>query len=156
MLGTKTHHFLWRDFYQEALRISKTTVPPPPPPSPNSLQGRVHRPKLPSSSTISQLVYLQETGAILRNPKWQVLCHRSKRTEVAGWCGCIKLGGISPGTREEVTQATSQSSALLYPGGLFKPSLHPGLTHWLPSPPARSCCSLNCSAELVDRLLVSR
>lgn len=87
--------------------------------SPESLQDRVHRLELSSPSTSSQLVYLQGARAVLRSQKWQVLCYGSIKENTGARMGsCIYPGWVSPATREEVTKAGSQSSALSHTGGL--------------------------------------
>lgn len=81
--------------------------------SPESLQDRVHRLELSSPSTSCWLVYLQEARAVVRSQQRWVLCHGSKRTQVAGWVAVCSLVG-SPATREEVTKAGSPTSVQFY------------------------------------------
>lgn len=115
--------------------------------APKSLQDRVHRLELSSSSTSCRLVYLQEARAVLRSQQRWVLCHGSKRAQVAGWVAVCSLVG-SPATREEVTKAGSQSSALFYTRWLSS-NLVSALS-WLTDfllPRSQSCPSPNCSTE---------
>ena len=109
MLGTETHHFIWIAFHQEVSGLSSFA-----------------RKSARQSSQAGTLFpfNLQPVGL----PAGSKSC--SKKSEVTGsvlWIkentgarmgSCIYPGRVSPATREEVTKAGSQSSALSHTEGL--------------------------------------
>lgn len=108
-------------------------------------------------SHTSQLVYMQETRAVLRNHKWQVLCHRLKKSPGTRMGSCIKLGGVCPATRKEVTKAGSPGSPVLFDiGGLSSDPV--SVLGWVTgsSSVSQSCPSPTCRAELMVMSFISR
>lgn len=70
-------------FLPEGFQGQQDNSPSSPPQKKSAGQSSSTHTLLPSTS--SQPVYLQETVTVLRNQRGQVLCHRSKKRQVAGW-----------------------------------------------------------------------